>query len=94
MPPPTVGSLLPLEAAAAVMARSIKETASLHWGVGFGGWGLGFGVRNEVGPVEEQLLHRNVKRFQGGLESKAHRLLYHSTLGSRVIKKKRRLGPL
>ena len=34
----------------------------------------------------------NVKRFRGGLELKARRLLYHSTLGSRVIEKKRRLG--
>ena len=30
------------------------------------------------------------KRFRGGLVFKAHRWLYHSTLGSRVIKKKRR----
>ena len=36
----------------------------------------------------EQLPHRNVKRFRGGLVFKAHRWLYHSTLGSRVIKKK------
>jgi len=28
-------------------------------------------------------------RFQGGLVCKAHRLLYHSTLGLRVIKKQR-----
>ena len=33
-------------------------------------------------------VHRNVKRFRGGLVVKAHRWLYHSTLGSRVIKKK------
>ena len=39
---------------------------------------------------EEQLLHRNVQRFRGGLVFKAHRLLYHSTLGSRVIKKKKK----
>ena len=32
-------------------------------------------------------LSRNVTRFRGGLEFKAHRLLYHSTLGLRVIKK-------
>ena len=38
----------------------------------------------------EQLLRRNVKRFRGGLVPKAHRLLYHSTLGLRVIKKKKR----
>jgi len=35
-------------------------------------------------------LRRNVKRFRGGLVFKAHRLLYHSTLGLRVIKKKKR----
>ena len=28
-------------------------------------------------------------RFRGGLVFKAHRLLYHSPLGSRVMKKKR-----
>ena len=28
------------------------------------------------------------QRFRGGLVLKAHRLLYHSTLGLRVIKKK------
>jgi len=31
-----------------------------------------------------------MKRFRGGLVVKAHRLLYHSTLGLRAIKKKRR----
>ena len=35
------------------------------------------------------MLRRNVKRFRGGLVYKAHRLLHHSTLGSRVIKKKK-----
>ena len=30
-----------------------------------------------------------MKRFRGGLVFKAHRWLYHSTLGSRVIKKKK-----
>ena len=34
------------------------------------------------------LLYRNVQRFRGGLVFKAHRLLYHSTLGLRVMKKK------
>ena len=33
---------------------------------------------------------RNVQRFRGGLVFKAHRLLYHSTLGLRVIKKKKK----
>ena len=37
-----------------------------------------------------QLLDRNVQRFQGGLVFKAHTLLYHSTLGLRVIKKKKK----
>ena len=35
---------------------------------------------------------RNVQRFRGGLVFKAHRPLYHSTLGLRVIKKKGRWG--
>ena len=30
-----------------------------------------------------------MKRFRGGLVSKAHGLLHHSTLGSRVVKKKK-----
>ena len=38
--------------------------------------------------VPLHLLHRNVQRFRGGLVCKAHRLLYHSTLGLRVIQKK------
>ena len=32
---------------------------------------------------------RNVKRFPGGLVCKAHRLVCHSALGSREIKKKK-----
>ena len=31
-----------------------------------------------------------MKRFRGGLVFKTHRLLYYSTLGLRVIKKKKR----
>ena len=31
-----------------------------------------------------------MKRFRGGLIFKAHRLLYHSTLGLRVMKKKKK----
>ena len=46
----------------------------------------------ESSVVEEQLLIRNVERFREALEFKAHRLLYHSTLGSRAIKKKKKLG--
>ena len=33
-----------------------------------------------------------MKRFRGGLVFKAHRLLYHSTLGLRVMKKKKKRG--
>jgi len=40
----------------------------------------------------ESLKYQNVQRFRGGLVSKAHRLLYDSTLGSRVIKKKSACG--
>jgi len=36
-----------------------------------------------------QLLRRIVKRSPGGLVVKAHRLLYQSTLGSRVTKQKK-----
>ena len=39
--------------------------------------------------LDEKLLRRNGKRFPGGLVLKAHRLLYHSTLDWRVIKKKK-----
>jgi hypothetical protein len=34
---------------------------------------------------------RNVKRFRGGLVVEAYKLLYRSTLGSRVIKKKEKV---
>ena len=40
--------------------------------------------------IQEQVLSINVERFRGGLVFKAHRLLYHSTPGSRVKKKKRK----
>ena len=40
--------------------------------------------------VPTELCSRNVERFRGGLVFQAHRLFYHSSLGSRVIKKKRR----
>jgi len=40
--------------------------------------------------VSGNALRRNVNRFRGGLVFKAHRLLYHSTLGWRVIKKKKK----
>jgi len=36
------------------------------------------------------MTRRNVKRFRGGLVFEAHRLLYHSTLGLRAIKKRKK----
>jgi len=44
------------------------------------------------GVPETRLLPeaRNLTWFRGGLLFKAHRLLYHSTLGLRVMKKKKK----
>ena len=39
--------------------------------------------------VSEQILRTSLKRFRGGLVFRAHRLLYHSTLGSRVKRENR-----
>ena len=51
-------------------------------------------LRSAFTPACENHHHasrdRNVKRFRGGLVFEAHRRVYHSTLGSRVIKKKSR----
>ena len=52
-----------------------------------------FPLRSGAGvqfSISEQLLHKNVQRFLGGLVFKAHRLLHHLTLGLRVIKKKKK----
>jgi len=43
--------------------------------------------------ISEQLLYRNVQRFRGGLVFKAHRLVYHSTIGWRLIQKKKKKVP-
>jgi len=40
--------------------------------------------------ASQQLLHITVQRFRDGLVFKAHRLLYHSTRGLRVIKNKKK----
>jgi len=40
------------------------------------------------------LLYRNVQWFRGGLVFKAHRPVYHSTLGVRVTKKNKELKGL
>jgi len=50
-------------------------------------------MRSRAGADTSPLLSRNVERFQGGLVCKAHRLLYNSTLGSRVINKKQKKSP-
>ena len=42
--------------------------------------------------IQEQLHPKNVKRFTGGLVCEALRLVYDSTLGSRVIKRKKKFG--
>ena len=39
-------------------------------------------------------VYKDVQRFRGGLELKAHRLLCHPTLDLRVINKKKAGGPL
>ena len=39
---------------------------------------------------KKKILRRNVKRFQGGLVFEAHGRVHHSTVGCRVIKKKRK----
>ena len=43
--------------------------------------------------VDFYRLHINVQRFRGGLVFKAHGLLYPSTLGLRVITKKKKTAP-
>ena len=47
-----------------------------------------------AGAIQAQLLHRNEKRFRGGLVFKAHRWLYHSTLGSEEEKVQQGAWPL
>ena len=39
--------------------------------------------------IQEQLLIKNVEQLRGGLVFEARSSSYHSTLGSRVIKKKK-----
>jgi len=58
---------------------------------------VGADGRGEEGAEGFLLLGREafqerVQRFRGGLESEAHRLLYRSTLGLRVITKKNLVG--
>ena len=48
------------------------------------------GKRVEL-SIQEQLHSKNVERFRGGLVCKARTRVYHSTLGSRVIKNKKKV---
>ena len=48
----------------------------------------GFGSFLTLADTNPESPRRNLKRFRGGLVIKAHRLLYHSTLGLRVIKRR------
>jgi len=55
-----------------------------------GGGGGGVRAAARIPRLDPQTRGSGVQRFRGGLVFKAHRLLYHSALGLRVIKKKRR----
>ena len=65
------------------LARNIELTLPLST------WRQRLHDFHEVHLQGYQLLSRNVERFRG-LVFKAHTLLYHSTLSSRVIKKKKK----
>ena len=45
-------------------------------------------IRQEV-RARDEMLYRNVQWFQSGLVLQAHRLVYHSTLGLRVMTQKK-----
>ena len=45
----------------------------------------------ENGSLPPLVVCQNVKRFRRGLVLKAHRLSYHSTLGSRMTKNKKKV---
>ena len=49
-----------------------------------------FKKKHRIKLADKVLALENSKRFRGGLVFKAHSLVYHSTLGSRVIKKEER----
>ena len=66
----------PLDISAKQLTASERTGNNLKGFEDFGRWGVGVG--------------RNVKRLQGGLVFRAHRFLHHPTLGSRVIKKKKK----
>ena len=56
----------------------------------FTGWAGPRSIRPLEGWCVSIDRKQHVERFRGGLVFKAHRLLYHSFLGSGVIKKKKK----
>ena len=48
-------------------------------------------LQERVAGADRELLYRNVERFRGGLVFNAHRRLYHSNLGLRVMRKRKNL---
>jgi len=50
---------------------------------------LRFQCEGSIQGLSEESRVQGLGRFRGGLVFKAHRLVYHSTLGLRVIKKKK-----
>ena len=54
--------------------------------------GQGFLFRGGSFGSRISMVERDAQEKGKGLVLKAHRVLYHSTLGSRVIKKKRKRG--
>ena len=85
------GGCLGIDAYGAVGAASRAEHRLFH---GIGGSLEKFFnsklYRSLKFSIEEQLPRRIVERFRVGLVFTAHELVYHSTHGSRVIKKKRK----
>ena len=62
-------------------------------GFRFGIWGAGFRwVLQQPLCPDQRVPDLHLKRFRGGLVFKAHGVLYHSTPGSRVIKKKKKIS--
>jgi len=51
---------------------------------------LAIEAKGESSTTRAPAPREDVKRFRGGLVFKAHRLLYHTSLGLRVIKKKKK----
>ena len=74
-----------------IVSRNIQKSRNLSHSPSYLASRFGMN-RNGAFSIEEQLLRRNVKRFRGVLVFKARRLLYYSTLSSKVIEKKKKGG--